>query len=98
MTSAWDGFYSDDSIHADANGDLVIRGVAPRPGGWAIHDILCRAAEVIRARDNTIYGLDEDQARLEPKLYRFCNRGWHQIQGYGYQEPKSQRMELDAPR
>ena len=64
VPSARDGFYSDDSIRADASGELVARDVAPRPGGWAIHDILCRATEVIRARDNTIYGLLEDQARL----------------------------------
>ena len=33
VPSAWDGVYSDDSIRENANGELVVRGVAPRPGG-----------------------------------------------------------------
>ena len=66
--SAWGGVFTDDSIRAHADGELVVRGVAPRAGCWAMRDILCRAAEVIRARDNTIYGLREDQARLEQEL------------------------------
>ena len=45
------------------------------------------------------FGLREDQAHLEQKLDRARNRGsWNQGQGYGYQEPKHQRMELEAPR
>ena len=67
--------YSDDSIRANANGELVVRGVAPRPGGWAMLDILCQAAEITRARDNTIFGLREDQARLEQELDRARSRG-----------------------
>ena len=97
--SAWEGVFTDDSIRAHADGELVVRGVAPRAGGWAMRDILCRAAEVIRARDNTIYGLREDQARLEQELDRARSRGsWNQGHGYVYQEPKRQRMELDTPR
>ena len=38
-------------------------------------DILCRAAEIIRARNKTIFGLREDQARLEQELDRARNRG-----------------------
>ena len=91
--------YSNDSIRANANGELVVRRFGTRTGGWAMLDIFCRAAEIIRARDNTIFGLREDQARLEQELDRARNRGsWNQCQGYGYQEPKLQRMELDAPR
>ena len=75
VPSAWDGVYSDDSIRANAKGELVVRDVAPRPGVWAMLDILCRAEEVIRARDNTIFGLREDQARLEQELDRARNRG-----------------------
>ena len=99
VPSAWDEVYSDDSIRANAKGELVVRGVAPRPGGWAMLDILCRAAEIIRARHNTIFGLCEDQARLEQELDRARNRGsWNQGYGYGYQETKRQRMELESPR
>ena len=99
VPSAWNGVYSDDSIRANANGELVVRSVAPRPGGWAMLDILCRAAKIIRARDNTIFGLREDQARLEQEIDRARNReSWNQGHGYEYQEPKRQRMELDSPR
>ena len=41
VPSAWDRVYSYDSIRANANAELVVRGVAPRPGGWAMLDILC---------------------------------------------------------
>ena len=99
VPSAWDGVYSDDSIRANANGELVVRGFAPRPGGWVMFDILCQAAEIICARDNTIFGSREDQARLEQEPDRPRNRGsWNQGHGYGYQEPKRQHMRLDAPR
>ena len=91
--------YSDDSIRANANRDLVVPGVAPRPGGWAmLLDILCRAAEIIRARDKIIFGLREDQARLKQELDRARTRGSWNRQGYGHLEPKRQHMELDAPR
>ena len=91
--------YSDNRILPNANGELVVRGVSPRPGGWVMLDIFCRAAEIIRARDTTIFGLREGQARLEQELDRALNRrSWNQGHGYVYQEPKRQRMELDAPR
>ena len=41
VPSAWDGVYWDNSIRTKSNGELLIRGVAPRPGGWAMLDILC---------------------------------------------------------
>ena len=48
--------------------------------------------------DNTIFGFRENQARLEQELDRLHNRrSWQQGQGCGYQEPKLQRKELDAP-
>ena len=49
--------------------------------------------------DNTIFGLREDQARLEQELHRARSRRlWIQGHGYGYQEPKRQFIELDMPR
>ena len=91
--------FTDDSIRAHADGELVVRGVAPRAGGCAMRGILCRAAEVTRARDNTIFGLLEDQGRLQQELDRARSRGlWNQSHGYKYQEPKRQSMKLDTPR
>lgn len=72
--------------------------MAPRVGGWALCDILCRAAEVIRARYNTIFGFREDQGCLEQELDRARSRAWWgQGHGYGYKEPERQRMKLEAP-
>ena len=38
--SALEGLFTDDSIHAHADRELVVRGVALRAGGWAMRDIL----------------------------------------------------------
>ena len=88
--TAWEGVFTDDSIRAHADGELVVLGVAPRAGGWSMRDISCLAAEVIRARDNTIYALREDQARLEQQLDLVRSRGlWNQGHGFGYQDPSA---------
>lgn len=89
---------SDDALRASVSGEYLVRDLGSRRQGWSVQEILDRAFEIVRARDNTIHGLREERASLVRELDSCKSRRepWND-QGYGYHDYKRSRTEGYTP-